>query len=52
MGETLEIETADNNHLLISMHYPDCKVTIENRNFPANLISMGLGEIDAILDMD
>ena len=52
MGETLEIETADNNHLLVSMHYPNCKVTVENQNFPANLIPMNLGEFDVILGMD
>ena len=52
MSETLEVETANDNHLLVSMHYPNCKITIDNQDFPASLIPLELGEFDVILGMD
>ena len=47
-----DIEIADGSHVRVNRMYPDCSLDINGRNFPINLLPIGIKGFDVIVGMD
>ena len=52
LSSALEVETTDDNRVVIKEEYDDCNIQIDGRSIPLKLLPITLGEFDVIIGMD
>ena len=52
LSSALEVETAEDNRVVIREEYDDCNIQIDSRSIPLKLLPITLGEFDVIIGMD